>query len=67
MTNFGSGPTLREFNPYIRDEQECHARILDVVERNSVIEGLPPFTEETRERILAQLKQTAVQPPARHE
>lgn len=43
IMEFGKGPTLREACPWLRDDAERHARILDVVERNSVIEGLPPF------------------------
>ena len=34
----------------------AHEMILDVTERNSVIEGLPPFTEETRRHIMAELE-----------
>ena len=34
--------------------------ILDVTERNSVIEGLPPFQEETRRRLKEQLMALAV-------
>ena len=48
MTDFGKGPTLAEANPWLRDEAERIERILDVTERDSVIEGLPPFSEETR-------------------
>jgi hypothetical protein len=44
----GTGPTLRDESPYLRDDAECIARILDVAERNSVIEGLPPFDETLR-------------------
>lgn len=52
----GSGPTLREACQWLRDDAERHARILDVTERNSVIEGLPPFREETRQRLMAELQ-----------
>ena len=44
----GTGPTLRESSPYLRDDAECIARILDVAERNSMIEGLPAFDEGLR-------------------
>ena len=54
--DFGNGPTLKEACPYLRDDNERRERILDVVERNSVIEGLPPFSEETRQRIRQQLE-----------
>lgn len=56
MKTFGSGPTLVEACPWLRDAEERHRRILDVVERDSVIEGLPPFREETRQRIAEQLR-----------
>jgi hypothetical protein len=35
-----------------------------VVERNSVIEGLPPFEEETRRRLQKQLAAISGPPPA---
>jgi hypothetical protein len=38
-----------------------------VAERNSVIEGLPPFSEATRARILAQLTAIAGRRQARCE
>jgi len=50
---------LSEFCPWLQDPQQRHRRILDVAERNSVIEGLPPFSEETRQRIADQLKAIA--------
>jgi hypothetical protein len=53
MKDFGTGPKLREACRWLRNDHERHARILDVAERDSVIEGLPPFQEETRRRILA--------------
>jgi hypothetical protein len=56
MTEFGSGPTLRQSCRYLRDDDECHRRILDVTERNSVIEGLPPFTVEGRRLLMGELK-----------
>ena len=55
MTDFGKGLTLREACRWLRDDAERRERILDVTERNSVIEGLPRFQEETRQRILRQL------------
>jgi hypothetical protein len=51
MTNFGKGPTLKEASPSLRDDASRIERILTVTEVNSVIEGLPPFDSETRERI----------------
>ncbi len=56
MNNFGTGKSLSEASPYLQDEAERHARILEVAERNSVIEGLPPFTEEIREKLRKQLE-----------
>ena len=58
MIDFGKGQTLRDACPYLRDAQERAERILDVAERNSVIEGLPPFREETRRRLRDQLAAT---------
>jgi hypothetical protein len=55
MVDFGKGPTLAQANPWLRDEAERIERILDVAERNSVIEGLPPFSEEMRERLRKEL------------
>ncbi len=55
MTDFGKGPTLTQANPWLQDEAERIERILDVTERNSVIEGLPPLSEETRERLRKEL------------
>ncbi len=53
--NFGTGPALKDASPWLQNEAERLRRILDVTERNSVIEGLPPLQEETRRRILAEL------------
>ena len=56
MVNFGKEATLKDACRWLQDPRNGTA-ILDVTERNSVIEGLPPFQEETRQRILAQLQQ----------
>jgi len=56
MVDFGTGPALKDANPWLRDDAARRERILDVVERNSVIEGLPPFTPEFREQLRRQLK-----------
>ena len=56
MTEFGTGPTLQQACPWLQDAEERHRRILEVTERDSVIEGLPPFREETRQRILKRLQ-----------
>jgi hypothetical protein len=55
MKNFGKGPTLREASPRLRDDQARMERILTVTEINSVAEGLPPFDQETRQRLRKQL------------
>lgn len=52
----GTGPTLREACPWLREDAQRHAIILEIVERNSVIEGLPPFNNETRRQILERLQ-----------
>ncbi|MGD9646852.1 MAG: hypothetical protein AB7U73_14145, partial [Pirellulales bacterium] len=54
--DFGSGLPLKQFAPWLRDTQTRHERILDVTERDSVIEGLPPLQPETRTRILSELR-----------
>jgi hypothetical protein len=55
MTDFGKGPILKDTSPWLRDEAERIDHILAVTETDSVIEGLPPFQEETRELIRQQL------------
>jgi hypothetical protein len=60
--DFGVGIPLSETRPDLRDPASRQDIILDVVERNSVIEGLPPFTVETRERIRRQLAATVQSP-----
>ena len=54
--DFGKGPTLQQFAPWLRDDAERHRQILDVTERDSVIEGLPPFSDATRAQILSDLQ-----------
>jgi len=63
--DFGKGPTLIEACAWLRDDAERVQRILDVVERNSVIAGLPPFDEAFRERLRRDLlaSTSAVQTP----
>jgi hypothetical protein len=53
--NFGTGPVLKDACRWLKDDGERHARILRVVEINSVIEGLPPFRPETRNRLAEML------------
>lgn len=52
----GTGPTLRDASPYLRDDAECISRILNVSERNSMIEGLPAFDETLRHSIRRELE-----------
>ena len=61
--NFGIGIPLSESRPELRDPQSRREIILDVVERDSVIEGLPPFSAETRQRILERLTVSDVPSP----
>jgi hypothetical protein len=56
MIDFGKGQPLTVVCPWLRDAAERHRRIIEVTERDSVIEGLPPFSDETRRRIAEQLK-----------
>jgi hypothetical protein len=51
MTDFGKGPVLKDASPWLRDVADRIEHILAVTETDSVIEGLPPFQEETRDRI----------------
>jgi hypothetical protein len=53
---FGKGQTLRQFSKYLRDPKERTERIVDVTERNSVIEGLPRLTPKRRQGLLRRLK-----------
>lgn len=46
---------MAEATPWLQDEARQAERILDVVERNSIIEGLPPFSDETRESLRREL------------
>jgi hypothetical protein len=60
--DFGSGPSLKDAYARLRNDSERHARILRVAECNSIIEGLPPFSDETRACIAAELKAIAAAP-----
>jgi hypothetical protein len=64
--NFGTGLSLRDACPWLRDEDARHELILDVTERNSVIEGLPPFDAEMRRKLKDQLKALAA-PSSTHD
>jgi hypothetical protein len=55
MSNFGEGPTLEQASPHLQDRAVRTERILDAAERDSVIEGLPPFPEDFRQRLRDEL------------
>lgn len=63
MNDFGTGPTLREAFPWLQNDAVRRARIIEVAERNSVIEGLPPLREETRRQLMEQLEAMAPSEP----
>jgi hypothetical protein len=63
MMDFGKGPTLKEASPWLRDNEARIEQILVVTEINSVAEGLPPFQDETRERIRRRLREFAAPSP----
>jgi hypothetical protein len=67
MTDFGKGPTLKEASAHLRNNQVRIERILAVTEADSVIEGLPPFGEETRRQIRERLNYLAELSPGRAE
>jgi hypothetical protein len=54
MIDFGKGLFLKDARPWLRDDTARKRLILDVVERNSVIEGLPPLDDKTRARLLGE-------------
>ena len=53
---FGKGKTLRQSSRYLRTAKERGARIVDVTERNSVIEGLPRLSPQRRQRLLRKVR-----------
>ena len=59
MVDFGKGPTLKEASPWLCDDQARIDRILTITETDSVIEGLPPFQDETSERLRQRLTSLA--------
>jgi hypothetical protein len=64
MKSFGKGAILKDAFPQLRDDKSRIERILAVAEADSVIEGLPPFDEETRNRLRQQLKDRSGRCPA---
>ena len=63
MTDFGTGSTLKEASPWLRDTDARIEQILTVTEINSVVEGLPSFQDETRERIRQRLTNLSAPSP----
>jgi hypothetical protein len=63
MKIFGKGPILKDASPYLREDDSRIERILTVAETDSVIEGLPPFDEDRRNRLRQQLKDRAGRSP----
>jgi hypothetical protein len=53
---FGKGKSLRQHSKYLRQPAERRKRIVDVTERNSVIEGLPRLTPRRRADLLRKLR-----------
>ncbi|MBI3618688.1 hypothetical protein HY213_01485 [Candidatus Peregrinibacteria bacterium] len=56
---FGKRATLWEHSPFLRKKNERAARIVDAAERNSIIEGLPPFGKHRRQRMIKELERNA--------
>ncbi|MGO8747781.1 MAG: hypothetical protein ACLQNE_17550 [Thermoguttaceae bacterium] len=65
MTDFGKGPTLEQAFPWLRNDAERVERIIEAAERNSVIEGLPPFAEHFQKGLLDRLSDDDA-PPLGH-
>jgi hypothetical protein len=53
---FGTGTPLRQLSPVLRDPQQRRRLILDRVERDSVIEGLPRFDDSIRGACLREME-----------
>ncbi|MDD5054838.1 MAG: hypothetical protein PHZ00_01050 [Candidatus Peribacteraceae bacterium] len=56
---FGTGIPLRQFSTHLRNDAVRHQMILNCVERNSVIEGLPRFTKKTRNECLQEIRKVS--------
>ena len=67
MVNFGKGPTLKEASRFLKDDRARIEQILRVAEINSVIEGLPPFGEEMRQRLRDRLTRLSAPGPTQPE
>jgi hypothetical protein len=64
MRNGRTEQALAEYSPWLRDPRERADRIIDATERNSIIEGLPPLRNDTRERLRAYLVRRPSPPEA---
>jgi len=56
MVYFGKGKRLIDVSKYLRDPKKRWAMILDAAERNSMIAGLPPFTEKMKKELLREFE-----------
>ncbi len=56
---FGTGIPLRQFSSHLRNEAVRHQLILDRVERDSIIEGLPRFTKKSRSECLKEIRKVS--------
>jgi hypothetical protein len=56
MKNLGKGAILKDAFPRFRNDELRIEQILTVAETDSIIEGLPPFDEDIRNRLRRQLK-----------
>jgi len=58
--DFNRSPRVIDVNPWLRDPQARVKMILEVVERDSVIAGLPPFSDDFRRRLKQDLFELAL-------
>ena len=58
---FGKGISLRQFSAHLRNDAVRQDIILDRVERDSVIEGLPRFTKQSRAECLEEIRKASKQ------
>ena len=59
VVTFGTGISLRQFSKKLRNSDTRQRIILDRAERNSIIEGLPRFTKQTKQECLRELHDLA--------
>ena len=67
MIEFGKGRILKDASPWLQDDAARIERILAVTEVNSVVEGLPPFQQETREKLRERLNSLSLREPGLNE